>query len=282
MITPIEIQSKTFKSGGLGYDKKDVDSFLREVLKSYEIIYRENMELNDKVSVLNEGIQYYKTIEKTLQKALILAEKTAEDTKSAALEKAKGIEQEATVRAQIIVADAKNELEHIHNQTIQLIQQYEKYKVQFKNLAAAQMELIQSEAFDIGLARLDTFVTTEKGLEAELQEKVKAKNQAKSMTKSKDKKEPADEKAYEEVAATKEEQAADELDTLVEKEKSPIEFDASFMDALDQDDLPGKNRAASIQKKKKFDDYLDDEEDPIHEIEHQEEFSFINLVDEED
>ena len=160
MITPIEIQSKVFKSGGLGYDKKDVDGFLREVLKSYETIYRENMELNDKITVLNDGIQYYKTIEKTLQKALVLAEKTAEDTRNAAMEKAKAIEKEAQTRSQLIVADAKNELEQIHNQTIQLIQQYEKYKLQFKNLAAAQMELIESECFNINIARLDAFINT--------------------------------------------------------------------------------------------------------------------------
>lgn len=159
MITPIEIQSKTFKSGGLGYDKKDVDSFLREVLLSYEQIYRENMEMKDKISVLSEGIQYYKTIEKTLQKALVLAEKTAEDTKAQALVTAKNIENEAMTRAQLIVADAKNELEHIHAQTIGLLQQYEKYKLQFKNLAAAQIELLQSECFDISLAKIETFVT---------------------------------------------------------------------------------------------------------------------------
>lgn len=158
MITPIEIQSKTFKSGGLGYDKKDVDAFFREVLLSYEQIYRENMEMKDKISVLTEGIQYYKTIEKTLQKALVLAEKTAEDTKAQALVTAKNIENEARTRAQIIVADAKNELEHIHAQTIGLLQQYEKYKLQFKNLAAAQIELLESDSFDISLARIDTFV----------------------------------------------------------------------------------------------------------------------------
>lgn len=158
MITPIEIQSKTFKSGGLGYEKKDVDGFMKEVLNSYETIYRENMELNDKISVLTEGIQYYKTIEKTLQKALVLAEKTAEDTKAAAQKAAKNIESEARTKSQLILADAKNELEHIHNQTIQLIQQYEKYKAQFKNLAQAQIEVLESDSFSINVARLDAFI----------------------------------------------------------------------------------------------------------------------------
>lgn len=158
MLTPVEIQSKTFKSGGLGYDKKEVDHFMREVLDSYETIYRQNMELNDKVSSLNDAVQYYRTIEKTLQKALVLAEKTAEETKAAAMAKAKNIENEAATRAQVIIADAKNELERVHAQTIKIAQQYEKYKAQFKAVAAAQIELLQSDSFDLNIANLEAFI----------------------------------------------------------------------------------------------------------------------------
>ena len=161
MLTPVEIQAKTFKSGGLGYDKKDVESFMREVTRSNEILYRENMELKDKVAVLNEGIQYYKSIEKTLQKALVLAEKTAETTKEAANKDAKRIEKEAKVKANILLADAKNELENLHNKTIALLQQYEKYKAQFKNLAQAQIDLLETDAFAINIQKLDVFISEE-------------------------------------------------------------------------------------------------------------------------
>ncbi len=158
MLTPVEIQNKSFKSGGLGYDKRDVDGYIKEIVRSYEDVYRENMELKDKVGVLNEGIQYYKSIEKTLQKALILAEKTAEETRNAAMKDAKRIEKEATTKANIMLADARNELETLHRQTIQLIQQYEKYKAQFRNLAKAQIELVESDAFSINVTRLDAFM----------------------------------------------------------------------------------------------------------------------------
>ena len=157
MLTPVEIQSKVFKSGGLGYDKKDVDSYMKEILKSYEDAYRENMELKDKVAVLNDGIQHYKTIEKTLQKALVLAEKTAEDTKAAALKEAKHIEKEASLKAGIMLADARNELAAIHKRTVEIVQQYERYKAQFRNLANAQKELLESEAFDIHIESLEAF-----------------------------------------------------------------------------------------------------------------------------
>jgi len=156
MLTPVEIQNRAFKSGGLGYDKKDVDSFMKEVSDSYEMLYREKMELADKVNVLNDALQNYKTIEKTMQKALMLAQKTAEETQETALRNAHTIEKEALTKSEIIVSDAKRELEHIHQKTVQLCQQYEKYKLQFKNLAAAQIELLETESFQIHMMDLPT------------------------------------------------------------------------------------------------------------------------------
>lgn len=160
MITPIEIQNKTFKSGGLGYDKKDVDAFMRDLLESYEMIYRENGELKDKITSLTERVKYYTTIEKTLQKALVLAEKTAEDTKAVAEKNAKRIEREAQVKYQIVLSDAKAELRKVHRQTVELMQQYELYKSQFKNLAAAQIELIESDGFKINVASVDSLLAS--------------------------------------------------------------------------------------------------------------------------
>lgn len=156
MLTPVEIQNRVFKSGGLGYDKKDVDSFIKEIVDSYEMLYREKMELTDKVNVLNDALQNYKTIEKTMQKALVLAQKTAEETKENAMRNAHAIEKEAMTKSEIIVSDAKRELERIHQKTVQLCQQYETYKVQFKNLAAAQIELLETESFQIQMMNLPT------------------------------------------------------------------------------------------------------------------------------
>ncbi|MGN1084863.1 MAG: DivIVA domain-containing protein [Lachnospiraceae bacterium] len=159
MITPIEIQNKVFKSGGLGYDKKDVDSFMQQILENYEELYREKMEMNDRINVLNEGLQYYKTIEKTLQKALVLAERTAEETKANAMKNALIIEQEAVSKANVILEDAKRELEHIRKQAVELVRQYDMYKAKFKSLTAAQTELLDSQSFSIQLDKLSMFET---------------------------------------------------------------------------------------------------------------------------
>lgn len=157
MITPIEIQNKTFKSGGLGYDKKDVDGFIREILESYEALYRDKMEMSDRLNTLNEGLQYYKQIEKTLQKALMLAEKTAEDTRNTAMERARLIEQEAQAKAGDILADAKRQLEKIRKQTMLLVRQYDMNKAKFKSLLDAEAEVLNSQSFSIRLEELSMF-----------------------------------------------------------------------------------------------------------------------------
>lgn len=160
MLTPIDVQAKIFKSG-MGYSKADVDSFLTNLYADYGTLYKENMELKDKTNLLNESLNRYKDIEKSLQKALVLAETTSEETIASAKTNAAVIEQEARVKAEAIVADAKQELENIRSMTVELVQKYESYKSQYKALASAQMELLSSDAFNIELTKIDSLVVSE-------------------------------------------------------------------------------------------------------------------------
>ena len=148
MLTPIEIQGITFKTGR-GYKKDDVDSFMKALHHDYEIMYKENMELKEKVTTLSEGVQYYKNLEKTLQKALVLAEKTSEETKAAAKKHAEAIENEARQKADHIIYEARQEVHQIEAKAQELLQNFELYKVQFKQILTSQMELVNSSTFDI-------------------------------------------------------------------------------------------------------------------------------------
>ena len=134
MLTPIEIQGKTFKNSGMGYSKADVDSFFSSVSADFEALYKENLSLKEKINNLDASLSHYKEIEKSLQKALVLAETTAEETIVGAKKNATVIEQEAVLKAQSIVADAKVELEQLHVKTTDLLQQYDRYRTQYKAL----------------------------------------------------------------------------------------------------------------------------------------------------
>ena len=85
MLSPVDIQNKEFRKAKVGgYHVAEVNEFLDEVLEAYQHITKENYELKDKINMLNDNIQYYRTMEATIQNALVLAEKTAQDTKTLA------------------------------------------------------------------------------------------------------------------------------------------------------------------------------------------------------
>ncbi len=147
MLTPVDIQQKRFHVG-LGYDKKDVNTFFEEVCKSYEELYRSNADLKDRVITLTDGLQNYKSKEAALEKSLMLAEKDAEDTKSSANKEAKSIKSEAKAQAKSILQDAEERLETIKAEIALLETQYAAYKTNFCNLMKRQFEFMKEEDFD--------------------------------------------------------------------------------------------------------------------------------------
>ena len=93
-------------------------------------------------------------MESTIQNVLVLADKTAQDTKSAAYEKAEEIKKEAEQRAEKMTSLAEERVARIVEQGRQeafelsqkvedIKRQYLSYKAQFKQLLQSQMELLE-------------------------------------------------------------------------------------------------------------------------------------------
>jgi len=148
MLTPSDIREKTYKSG-LGYDKKEVEQFMQEVANDFEQLAAENESLKKKINDLTDSISYYKSIEKTLQKALVIAEKTAQDIKDNANKEAKAIELDAKANAKMIESQALKQSEMLEHKTLNLLKQYDLFKAHYKNLLNAQLELLNSSSFQI-------------------------------------------------------------------------------------------------------------------------------------
>nr|WP_302596217.1 DivIVA domain-containing protein [uncultured Cellulosilyticum sp.] len=155
MLSPVDIQNKEFKKSKLGgYNIDEVNEFLDLILQSYQELINENYTLKDKVNVLNESVQYYRTMESTIQNVLVLADKTAQETKTNAHEKAEQLKRDAEARAEKMTALAEERVSRIIEQGRQeafelgqksdeLRRQYLAYKGQFKQLLQSQMELLE-------------------------------------------------------------------------------------------------------------------------------------------
>jgi len=146
MLTPIDIQNHTLKTSMSGYNKKDTEEFLASILDSYETLFRENRTLKEKITSLSEGIQYYKQMENTLQKALILAEKTSTETQEAAKEQADTIIKDAQAKADLIIKDIKAEADEMKEEKEAAIREAETKAGQLIREAETKAALIINDA----------------------------------------------------------------------------------------------------------------------------------------
>ena len=141
MLTPVDLQQKKFQHG-MGYTKKDVDSFFDIVILSYTELYKSNAELTNQVKTLTDSLVHYRTTESKLQKSLMLAEKNAEEATKNANDKAKIIENDAKIKANNIVHQAREELERIEDSIEGIKQQYRDYTMAFKNLMDSHLQFL--------------------------------------------------------------------------------------------------------------------------------------------
>lgn len=151
MLTPLDIQNKEFKRGVRGYKETDVDAFLDEIMIDYEKIYKENIELKDKISMLNDQIKHYNQIEETLQNTLVVAQSTAEEVKSNAKKNADLIIREAEDDSKKIIEEARKEALKVREEYETLKKDMLVFKTRFKTLLQSQLESINDYYNDLGI-----------------------------------------------------------------------------------------------------------------------------------
>ena len=67
MLTPMDIHNKEFGKSIRGFDCDEVNEFLNEVVQAYEILYRENREMTDKVEQMEKRLNQYESTEETMR-----------------------------------------------------------------------------------------------------------------------------------------------------------------------------------------------------------------------
>jgi cell division initiation protein len=149
MLTPMEIHNKEFKKGMRGYKEDEVDEFLDKVVADFERLYRENGELKDKISVINEKVESYSLMEKTLQSTLVVAQTTADDVVANSRKKAEGIIREAEEQARRIIEDANRSVMDLHRDFENLKKEVQVFKTRFKTLLESELEALNSNLKDI-------------------------------------------------------------------------------------------------------------------------------------
>lgn len=142
MLTPLDIQNKEFKKGFRGYSEDEVDEFLDQIMIDYEKLYKENMELKEKIEKSQDQMEKYKNIEETLKNTLVVAQSSAEEVKNNASKKAELIVQEAEQRAKEILQNSRLEVEKVNQEYEDVRKQMQIFKTRYKTLLQSQIDAV--------------------------------------------------------------------------------------------------------------------------------------------
>jgi len=147
-ITPLDNHNKEFKTVLRGYDRIEVDEFLDDIVKDLEQLLRENAALKDENHALKEKLQHYHDLEQTLHNALVVAQETAEEVKTAAKREAQLIIKESEMKAERLVDEAIGKVRRMTSELDELRKQSEVFRARMINLLKAQLDMLENEGWD--------------------------------------------------------------------------------------------------------------------------------------
>lgn len=102
MLTPNTIVERKFEKAAFGYKPEEVDNFLAEIVTSYGELYAEKEAAEEKMEVLAEKLEEYRSNEDSLRTVLIGAQKLGDN-----------IVRDSKAKAEVILADAESQVRQV-------------------------------------------------------------------------------------------------------------------------------------------------------------------------
>jgi cell division initiation protein len=106
VLSPVEIQDKEFDSKFRGYDRDQVDSFLKQAAQDYNLALQKNAQLEKELKETSEQLKYFTDMKDALNQSILVAQEAAEKVKN-----------ESEQEAQIIVEESQKKARDLLNQS---------------------------------------------------------------------------------------------------------------------------------------------------------------------
>ncbi len=135
-----------FSSSLQGYNKDEVNNFVKEVTLEYENMLKKLKSSCEIIETLRSELKHYKDIEATLNRAILIAEESTSNIKKAAYDESKVIIEDAKRNATKLINNALTKAERIESDAESLRRKVAVYKRRFRDLIEDQLD--ELEQFD--------------------------------------------------------------------------------------------------------------------------------------
>ena len=208
-LTPLEIHNKEFQTKMRGYNQDEVNEFLDQIIRDYELLIRDNKELKDNLEIVNKKLVNYEEMQESLNKSILVAQDAADrlkvntdkeievlkleatnyvdnakqtaDSYAAEVRKeaekyAENVHKEADDNADRLLQDAVLKARKIEDETEALRKQSRVFRQRLQLLIESQLELLTKEEWDnllvgqpIEYPDIETIAEVEKELEEKIE-----------------------------------------------------------------------------------------------------------------
>lgn len=140
MITPLDIQNKTFNKAMRGYKAEEVDMFLDMITLDLEKIIKENNRLKSENEEMSSELNKYKGSEGEVVKVLEQAKQLMDDISKSAEKRADVIIKNAELDADMILREAKDNAVTLKEQNATLKNKYENFRNRYEKMLQDELQ----------------------------------------------------------------------------------------------------------------------------------------------
>lgn len=148
VLTPLDIHNKEFPVKMRGYDQDQVNDYLDQIIKDYEMVLKEKRELEKNLQFSEEKVGHFNNLQDALNKSIIVAQDAADRLKENAAKEANIIRLEAEKNADRLLDEAVSKARKITTETDELKKQSRVFKQRLQIMIESQLEMVKNSEWD--------------------------------------------------------------------------------------------------------------------------------------
>jgi cell division initiation protein len=149
-ITPLDIRKQEFRKTVRGLDPEEVHAFLTTVADEYEAVLTDNKALRERLVELDDKVQEYRAMEKTLRDTLVTAERVRGEAQDNARREAELLIRQAQLEAEKASSGVRERARRLRSEIMGLQNLKETYVERLRGLLESNVKYLDSLAEGFG------------------------------------------------------------------------------------------------------------------------------------
>ncbi|KRK98297.1 cell division initiation protein [Secundilactobacillus odoratitofui DSM 19909 = JCM 15043] len=156
VLSPLDIHNKEFSSKLRGYNVDEVNDFLEQIIKDYQITLDQNKTLTDQLAADEEKLKYFNDLKDSLNQSIIVAQEAADKVRANSQKEAEIINREAqkqandtiseaTKKANQLIQEASKRAQNLAVETDDLKKSTRVFRQRLQVMLESQLEEIKSD-----------------------------------------------------------------------------------------------------------------------------------------